>query len=206
MPMLRGRGRQLGPGALQRLDARVRRLGRGSERRSAARSSSRSCTEPGGERGGRRGIGLGPSSRGGAVVLLIVSRLGPGEAGTVGAAWLWFARGRIEDRLAELGLTLPRPVRAAARGRVQVRPRSGRDGPSPTSRAICPIDGAEVLVQGKVGADADGRGGLRGRAPHRALDLRLARSRSSAISTGSRAGSRRSGSSTARPASTSRPP
>ena len=60
--------------------------------------------------------------------------------------------GRIEDRLTELGLALPRPFAAPAGSRVQVRPGQGERRLAYVSGHL-PTDGAEVLIRGKVGDD-----------------------------------------------------
>ena len=94
----------------------------------------------------------------------------------------------------------------AARDRSPRRPASS--SPSTSSKphgglayvsGHLPMDGAEVLVTGRVGADVDRRARPGGRPPDRALDLRLASARCSATSTGSPAGSRRSASSSCAP-------
>ena len=109
--------------------------------------------------------------------------------------------GRIEDRIAELGIELPAPFAPPPGIEFSFELVTITGGLAYIS-GHGPADGTELLVAGKVGADVSLEEAVARRAPDRALDLRLAQAGARRARPRQRAGSRRSASSTAPPAST----
>ena len=107
--------------------------------------------------------------------------------------------GRIDDRLAELGLELPAAVRAAAGGRVPVRPRPRQRRPRlrlrPPARSTAP----RSLVTGRVGAELDLERGYEAARLTALSILASLQARARRPRPGDAAGSRRSAWSSARP-------
>ena len=111
--------------------------------------------------------------------------------------------GRIEDRLDELGLTLPKPF-APPPGVEFKFDLVTVSGDLAYVSGHLPTDGAEVLREGKVGAEVTVEEGYEA-ARLTGLAILASLKRELGSSTGSHAGSRPSGSSTALRASAGRP-